>query len=59
MHSEGHRKLIFSPDTDIYHIGLTAISLKPDTKVIVQLSKEHNDGARFLCLNTLLDAMSS
>ena len=26
MHSEGHRKLMFSPDTDIYHIGLTAIS---------------------------------
>ena len=59
MHSEGHRKLIFSPDTDIYHIGLTAISLIPNTQVIVQLSKDHTDGARLLCLNTLLDALSN
>ena len=59
VHSQGQRKLIFSPDTDVYHIGLSAISLIPDTQIIVQLSKDHTHGARFLCLNTLLDALSN
>lgn len=59
IHSEGQRKLIFSPDTDIYHVGMTVMSLIPDTQVIVQLSQNHSDGGRFLCLNTLLDALSN
>jgi len=57
IHRPGYRKLIFSPDTDVYHIGLTVISLIPDTQVIVQLSKDHSEGARLLCLNTLLDEL--
>lgn len=59
MHSQGYRKLIFSPDTDVYHIGLMVISLILDTQVIVQLSQDHSEGARLLCLNTLLDALSN
>ena len=59
MHSQGYHKLIFSLDTDVYHIGLTVISLIPDTQVMVQLSKDHSEGARLLCLNTLLDALSN
>ncbi len=36
--SNGKRKLIFSPDTDAYHIGLSEISHIPDSEVIVQLN---------------------
>ena len=50
MHSQGYCKLICSPDTDVYHIGLTVISRIPNTQVIVQLSKDYSEGARLLCL---------
>ena len=36
-HSAGERKLIFSPDTDVYHIGLECANLT-STEVIIQLS---------------------
>ena len=48
--SQGYRKLICSPDTDVYHIGLTVISQIPNTQVIVQLSKVYSEDARLLCL---------
>jgi len=50
MHSQGYCKLICSPDTDVYHIGLTVISQIPNTQVIVQLSKVYSEDARLLCL---------
>ena len=37
MHSAGHKKLLFPPDTDVYHIGLTVIS-PSECDVYVQLS---------------------
>ena len=36
-HSYGQRKLIYSPDTDVYHIGLTSADLALHD-VIIQLS---------------------
>lgn len=48
VHSSGTKKLIFSPDTDIYHIGLTAASVQPDSEVIVQLSKSLKKGTKFI-----------
>ena len=36
-HSAGQRKLIFSPDTDVYHIGLTSANLTSHD-LIIQLS---------------------
>ena len=34
----GIHKLLYSPDTDVYHIGLTVLSEIPEHEVIVQLS---------------------
>ena len=35
----GVRKLIYSPDTDVYQIGLTIVSRLQECEVIMQLSK--------------------
>ena len=42
------------PDTDVYHIGLSAISELPECDVIVQLSKSTDDKARMTKLITAL-----
>ena len=39
VHSHGTKKLLYSPDTDIYHIGLTITPSISDQYIIVQLSK--------------------
>ncbi len=36
-HSGGQKKLLFSPDTDVYHIGLTAANLTTND-IIIQLN---------------------
>jgi len=54
LHSVGNRILVFSPDTDVYHIGLTQIYGK---HVIIQLSKSLNVSPKLLDLNALLDAL--
>ena len=38
VRSPGRKKLVYSPDTDVYHIGLTNVDLTSQ-EVIVQLSK--------------------
>lgn len=50
-HSTGSRKLIFSPDTDIYHIGLTICRTMPSTTIHIQLSKSILNDSKFLHLN--------
>ena len=35
--------LIYSPDTDVYNIGLSHISQKPDTTYIMQINLPHSD----------------
>ena len=44
----GVHKLIFSPDTDVYHIGLSTMSCFPECEIIVQLSKHTDVRARYL-----------
>lgn len=39
VHAAGNRVLIFSPDTDVYQIGLTQLQLMSGKQVIVQLNQ--------------------
>ena len=57
-YSCGIHKVIYSPDTDVYHIGLTVLSEIPEREVIVQLSKHTHDRARYLKVNDLVTALS-
>lgn len=59
INTPGQRKLIFSPDTDVYHIGLTLMSqVDPEGVVFIQLSTNYTGDARFLNMNALISAMS-
>ena len=44
MHSAGTRILIYSPDTDVYHIRLTKVSEMAGLQIVVQLSKPYDQG---------------
>ena len=59
VHSAGRRKLIFSPDTDVYHADLTVVPLLPEAEIIVQLSNTFKEGSKFLHMNHLLLAIRS
>ena len=54
----GVHKLIYSPDTDVYHIGLYVLSEIPEHDVIVQLSKNTDNRARYLHKTNLVTARS-
>ena len=56
QNSYGTKKLLFSPDTDIYHIGLPLIRTPQD--VYVQLHSKSNDKKRFVHLNALIKALN-
>ena len=53
LRSSGHKKLLYSPDTDVYHIGLTLIDPSVHD-VYVQLSNISSPELRLLHLNQLL-----
>ena len=53
VNTRGQRKLTVSPDTDVYHIGLTIVQLMPGSEILVQLSKSYTENARFMDLNAL------
>ena len=55
LHSAG-RKLIFSPDTDVYHIGLTLLDPQQQD-VYVQLSPANSLDIRLLHLNGVLKSL--
>ncbi len=59
VHSTGTRKLVFSPDTDVYHVGLTVAPVLSDSEIFVQVSKNLRKGSKFLHLNCLLQALQS
>ena len=53
-HSE--KVLIFSPDTDVYNIGLTMV--KPSCQYVVQINLPHHQ-ARYVNVNMLLQAFQA
>lgn len=57
--SAGVNKLIFSPDTDVYNIGLSLMSHFPECHVIVQLSRHTDERARYLDMNNLINALQN
>ena len=56
-HSAGDTKLIFSPDTDTYHIGLPLCKNLPSIDVYIQLGKSTTESPKFMHMNALLDAL--
>ena len=60
VHSHGHQILIFSPDTDVYHIGLPITQQMPHLHVVVQLSMQTTGAnTKLLDLKALSNALSS
>ena len=53
LHSSGNKKLLYSPDTDVYHIGLSVVDPSVHD-VYVQLSSVSSPELRLLHLNKLL-----
>ena len=51
-------KLVYSPDTDIYHIGLTIVGELQECDV-VQLSKYTDDRARYLHINKMMTVQTN
>lgn len=58
IHSEGSKILIFSRDTDVYHIGLTVARLILEKHIIVQLSKQITKDPKFINLNDLIRCLT-
>ena len=59
MHSAGTHILIYSPDTDVYHIGLTKVSEMAGFQIVVQLSKPYDQNVRFVHMNNLLKCLQT
>ena len=53
--SAGHNKLVLSPDTDVYHIGLPIVA-ETDLYVLVRLSTFNSTEYRILDLQALISA---
>ena len=53
FHSAGMKKLLFSPDTDVYHIGLS-LDIPAGCDIYVQLSSMSSPELRLLHFNNLL-----
>ena len=58
VHSNCTRIVIFSPDTDIYHIGLAIAGNMHGKSIIIQLSKSLVSSPKLLDLNALLLAIT-
>lgn len=51
--------MLYSPDTDIYHIGLPIIQENSTCEVFVELKGRKNESHRYLNLNRLIEALHS
>ena len=56
--SPGSKKLLYSPDTDVYHIGLPLLQKYP-SDVFVQLSPMSSPERKLLHLNSLCNSLSA
>ena len=54
--SRATRILIYSPDTDTYHIGLGLLS-GSSKEYIIQINITHSNETKYLCLNNLQTAL--
>ena len=50
---------IFSPDTDIDHVGLSFTHLLQGMDVVIQLTKTFREGTKFLLFHNLVQAIHS
>ena len=57
-HSAGLNKLILSPDTDVYHIGLPLVA-DTDLKVLVKISQISSKQTRFIDIQALVHALEN
>ena len=55
--AEGNKVLIYSPDTDVYNIGLPLLSSISNKQVLVQLNVPHSPTPSYLHLNNLITAL--
>ena len=59
LHCTGTQKLLFSPDTDVYHVGLVFVSLLQGMEIVIQLTKTFREGSKVLLLHHLLQSLHS
>ena len=57
-HSAGLNKLVLSPDTDVYHIGLPLVA-NTDLKVLVKISPVGSKQTGFLDIQALIHAFEN
>jgi len=58
LNSAGDKKLVLSPDTDVYHIGLSFV-VGTDLDVIVRLSQFNSKELRLLHMQHLISAFTN
>ena len=59
-HSNGNHKLLYSPDTDTYHIGLPLLSQwEPQPDVYIQLKGTKDQPARYMNLSKFLQSLDT
>ena len=58
MQSQATNILIYSPDTDVYNIGLSFLNQHPTATYIIQLNIPHADEKKYINLNNLKMALS-
>ena len=57
IHAVGPRKLIYSPDTDVYQIGLTMQPILRQSHVLVQQSKSTTNSPKFIDMAALCNGI--
>ena len=50
--------LIYSPNTNVYNIGLSHLSQRPNTTYVIQLNMPHSDEKRYININNLKLALT-
>ena len=59
IHAAGRNELIVSPDTDVYHIGLTVPFDRENSSIITQLSKPSQQESKYIDMNSLINAIDN